>query len=265
MTAFLKIDGCKVCHRSLPWEWVPAVPLGGKALAGTGVWRSQLAGGVCPTCLAALERERQQKQHALAVQRDLVQLLGGEKPYREFTFERYEVAPENQRAYERSVHFNPASQNLYLWGPCGVGKTQLALAIARRCFEETLCVAILYAYQLTRKVRMREPHREQEIIDGFAHAEVFVVDDFGLGNDTAYARQVFQEILDAREFQDRAGLVITSQYSLSALAQRLGDDAIPSRLAGLCQLVEITGVDHRLKRHTDHLGDHRPGAAASDV
>jgi DNA replication protein DnaC len=247
MTAFLKIDACKTCHRSLPWEWVPAVPLGGKALAGTGVWRSQLTGGVCPPCLAALEGKRRDEQRARAMQRDLVQILGGEKPYREFTFERFEVTPGNQLAYERSKNFNPATENLYLWGPCGVGKTHLAWAVARHCFEETLTVAILRAYQLSRKVRMKEPETEQAVINGFAEVDVLVLDDLGM-NDTTYSQQILQEILDARDYADRAGLVVASNYSLGGLADKLQGDIIPSRLAGLCQVVEITGVDRRLTR-----------------
>ena len=51
MTAFLKIDECKVCERAIPWEWVPAVLLNGKPLSGTGVWRSQRAEGLCPVCV----------------------------------------------------------------------------------------------------------------------------------------------------------------------------------------------------------------------
>src|SRR5258707_14043184 len=100
MTAFLKIDDCKTCHRALPWEWVPAVFTGGKPLAGTAVWRSQLSDGICPACVAALAIERQKERRALAVRGDLVQLLGGEKPYREFTLARYEVTPGNRLAYE---------------------------------------------------------------------------------------------------------------------------------------------------------------------
>ncbi len=246
MTAFLKIDDCNACHRSLPWEWVPAILLNGKPLAGTGVWRSQLTGRLCPTCLAAFEGERQKQQRALAIRKELVQLLGGEKPYREFTFERYKVTPENRRAYERFQNFNPATENLYIWGPCGGGKTHLAWAIARRCFEETLSVRILRASQLSRRVRMKDPAQEQAAIDDFVRVEVFVLDD--LGDDTAFARQLLLEIIDSRDFHDHSGLIVTSKYSLDDLATKLADDTIPSRLAGMCQVVEIQDLDHRLDR-----------------
>jgi DNA replication protein DnaC len=248
MTAFLKIDECKVCHRSLPWEWVPAVPLNGKALAGTGVWRSQLRGGACSTCLADLERKRHEERHALTVRRDLVQLLGGEKPYREFTFERFEVSPGNQYAYECAKNFNPATDNLYLWGPCGVGKTHLAYAIARTCFEQTLSVTILPASQLSRKVRMKDPESEQAAIDDLARAEVLVLDEIGTGPDTAFNWQIHQEILDKRNFNDCAGLVLTSKYALDQLAARLADDSIPSRLAGMCRAIQVAGTDRRLSK-----------------
>jgi DNA replication protein DnaC len=247
MTAFLKIDDCKACHRNLPWEWIPAVPLGGKALAGTGVWRSQLAGGLCPVCQAALQARCEQEKRTLAMRGALVQLLGGEKPYRDFTIERYQVGAGNQLAYERSKHFNPVTDNLYLWGSCGVGKTHLAWAAARRCFEETLSVIILQPGQLIRRVRMKDPESEQAAIEELVGVDVLVLDDFGAGSQTPYGQQILQEIVDLRNFQDHAGLVVTSKYSLSDLAAKLADDSVPSRLAGMCEVVEIKGIDHRLR------------------
>jgi DNA replication protein DnaC len=246
MTAFLKIDRCTSCHQESSWEWVPPIPVNGKSLAGTGVWRSQLLEGQCPACFAAIEAQRQQDKRVQVLREGLIQLLGGEKPYREFTFEQYEVTPGNRLAFERAKSFNPRQNNLYLWGPCGMGKTHLAYAIARTGFEQGRPVMILRPSQLTRKVRMRDPRQEQETIDGFVRVEVLILDDLGIGNDTAYARQILQEILDARDFQDRGGLVITGKYSLSGLAQTWNEDTIPSRLAGMCQIVEIKGVDGRL-------------------
>ena len=198
--------------------------------------------------MTALETERLKERRAIAIRSELIQLLGGAKPYREFTFERFQLTPGNQLAYERSRHFNPAAENLYLWGPCGVGKTHLSWALARRCFEETLSVVMLPAGQLSRKVRMKDPEQEQATVDQWVWAEVLVLDDLGAGSDTAYVRQVVQELLDGREFNDHAGLIVTSKYSLDELAAKLADDSIPSRLAGMCQVVEIKGSDGRLSR-----------------
>ena len=59
----------------------------------------------------------------------------------------------------------------------------------------------------------------------------------------------FNRFWSGRDFSDRAGLVVTSAYSLGALAEKLGEDTIPSRLAGMCQVLEIQGFDHRLSSH----------------
>jgi DNA replication protein DnaC len=57
-------------------------------------------------------------------------------------------------------------------------------------------------------------------------AEVLLLDDLGTGQETAYSRQILQEILDGRDFQDRPGLVVTSSYSLDGLAQKMGHDHV---------------------------------------
>jgi DNA replication protein DnaC len=246
MTAFLKIDECQECHRQLPWEWAPVVLLGNQPMAGTGVWRSQLLDRQCPACIAALEAKRESEQRAVLMRMKLLGLLGGEKPYREFTFKRFVMTPGNRIAFERSRDFNPAVENLYLWGPCGVGKTHLASACARRCLEETLSVEILRAGQLSRKLRMKDPDQEQTAVDQFIGKDVLVMDDLGTGPNSAYSQQILQEILDGRDFADRAGLVITSKYSLGVLAEKLNDDTIPSRLAGMCSVIQLREADGRL-------------------
>jgi DNA replication protein DnaC len=249
MTAFLKIDNCNTCQRPLPWEWIPAVLLNSKPMAGTGVWRSQLIDGRCPACQAALDVRRQKEQRSSRLRRELIQLLGGEKPYREFTFDRYEVTPGNRRANDCCVNFDPAAENLYLWGPCGVGKTHLAYASGRRCFEQALSVCIVPAGQLSRKARLQGPEHEQAAVDEWVNADVLVLDDLGMGQHTIYSRQILKEILDGRDFADHAGLIVTSPYALDDLATTLQDDSIPSRLAGLCQVVQLKGKDRRLKGH----------------
>lgn len=217
-------------------------------MAGTGVWRSQLIDRRCPACQETFEQARSKEQQALRHRKRLVEILGGEKPYREFTFERYQVEPGNELAFRRCREFNPATENLYLWGACGVGKTHLAFATARRCFEETLAVVIQPAGQLSRKVRMKDPSQEQATIEELMKAEALVLDDLGAGTDTAFSRHLLQEILDGRDFNDRRGLVVTSKYSLDQLAAKLADDSIPSRLCGMCQRIQVNGNDRRVSQ-----------------
>ena len=161
----------------------------------------------------------------------LIALGGGEKPYRQFRFESFTVTPANQLAFTSARSFNPERDSLYFWGACGVGKTHLAFAAARRMLEAGRTVEFQKPPQLMRKVRMKEPEEEQRAIHRFVRSETFVLDDLGIGTDTAYARQIFQEILDGRDYADRFGLIVTSKYSLDGLAAKLDDDTISSRLA----------------------------------
>ncbi len=211
MTAFLKIDRCRVCQRDWPWDWVPPLMLRGTPLAGTGVWRSALVDGCCTGCADTIDRERQRASHAKHLRAEFISSVGGVKPYRAFTFERYQVTPANGIAFRHATQFNPSRDNLYL----------------------------------VRSLRMKTPEEEQRAIDRFIDIRVLALDDLGVGSDTAFARQVLQEILDGRDFRDRGGLVVTSQYSLSGLSLRFHDRSIPSRLAGMCQVVEIGGTDRR--------------------
>lgn len=246
MTSADGVETCRTCDRLVPQEWVPAVLCAGRPLPGTGVWRRDSTDGLCASCFTSGIFAREQKRSSDGLERALVKLMGGPKPYREFTFERYEVTNSNERAYSRARDFSPKTSNLYFWGACGVGKTHLAYAIARAAMERGDSVSIWKPPQLLRAVRMKED--EQALIDRIVRMRVLVLDDLGIGQETPYARQVLQEILDGRDFQDRGGLVVTSKYSLGNLAEKLNDDTIPSRLAGLCEVIEIGGDDRRLVR-----------------
>jgi DNA replication protein DnaC len=251
VTAFLKIDRCASCDLGLPWEWVPPVTVGSRTLAGTGVWRSALTDGRCPACVEAESRARRRESWAERLRADFSRLVGGPRPCREFTFERYRVTAGNRSAFEKARAFEPAKDNLYLWGACGGGKTHLAVATLRRRFANGASIVFTTPSQLVRQLRMRPPEDEQQAIDRCVNTDVLVIDDLGVGGDTAFGRQILQEILDGRDFNDRGGLIVTSQHSPEGLARRWNDRAVPSRLAGMCQVIHLTGPDHRPTRRCD--------------
>ena len=234
-----------MCGRSVPWKWVPAVLVDGKPLAGTGVWQSQVEDGRCVDCEAELQARRRRAQQALVFRAKLTELFGGTKPYREFLFDNYKVTPGNQNAFECCKRFNPATECLYLWGSCGAGKTHLAFAAARRCVEAALSVALLSPYRLGLQTRTNDAELEKAAINEWVSVNVLILDHLEPDLDVS-SRQLLQEILDRRDFEGRTGLMVTSVHSPQALAEKMGHDAIASRLAGMCDVVKVEGPDFRI-------------------
>jgi DNA replication protein DnaC len=244
MTAFLRIDRCSACHQDTPWEFVPPILVTGKPLAGTGVWRSALVDEMCPGCLERSAVARQKNRRGSLLRNRFIAQIGI-KPYREFTFEKYRVTAGNREAFQLAERFDPSTDNLYLWGSCGVGKTHLAVAILRRWFARGASFALVTPSRLLRKLRMRSPEEEQQTLDAFIRVDVLVLDDFGNGGETLFARQTLQEILDGRDHADRRGLVVTASSSPLDLGRNTTHRALYSRLSALCRIVKLSGADGR--------------------
>lgn len=171
--------------------------------------------------------------------------LGGYKAL-SFTYESFVVAEGNQDAFDAASGFDFQTDNLYLFGACGTGKTHLACMVAREAIEKHLRAEYIQPGRLLRRVRGKTGAEEQAEIDRLAGLDVLVLDDLGAEKDTEYAIQILYEVVDGRVMSYRNGLVITSNLPLPELARKLGDDRLPSRLAGLCKVIEITGNDWRL-------------------
>jgi DNA replication protein DnaC len=240
-------EKCSQCKKDVTFEWVRPVLFKNKIIGGTGSWESRLSkNGTCPECHREHIEKQKEAEDKERLKKQITDLLGGPKAYDEYTFDRFSENPSNKTALENAINFDPRKDNLYFWGPCGVGKTHLASAIARTCFKAGYSVILLKPSQLMRRIRKKDPDEEQKSIDSFSKFSVFVLDELGIGNDTAFARQVFQEILDSRNLNYRAGLILTTKYSPDELARKLGEDTVPSRLAGMCKVIKIEGNDHRI-------------------
>ena len=56
------------------------------------------------------------------------------------------------------------------------------------------------------------------------------------------------EILDLRASNYKNGLILTSNLSLEEFAAKVGDDRLPSRIAGLCKVIKIESKDYRISK-----------------
>lgn len=205
---------------------------------------SLMPSGLCWDCddkrKTALEQQKRMK--------DRMERVLGPKGMAEFDFAKFRVVAGTENAYERAIGFDPNLFNLYLHGPCGTGKTHLGFAIAKKFLESGQDVAVYKPTDIMRLFRRKDAEEEDKQLARMAKHDVLVIDDLGVGKATEFANQILYEIIDLRIMNYRHGLVITSNLSLQQFAEKVGDDRLPSRIAGMCEVVEITsGKDWRIK------------------
>ena len=237
------------CGDYIEAEFFEPVMFGGKVLAFSNRWVYPVE--LCPICGGRFgdESKAVDPGGGKDEQREaLIALLGGIKPVEDFTFDKFVPrTPSQQEAVSACREFKPGRENLYLWGKTGPGKTHLACALAAGAFRARMHVCYFKPGRFLRSLRMREPDEHEKILKVYAKADVFVLDDLGVGKATEFAIENFYDLVDMRDMARRHGLVVTSNLSLDQLAEKMGDDRLPSRLAGMCRVIHIEGPDGRLK------------------
>jgi DNA replication protein DnaC len=207
-------------------------------------WNALTHEGICASCVEA-RAVREKKQRELGEY--LKQTIG---PYgiERYSFSSFEKTPLNDYAFRSFEAFDHTRQNLYLYGSPGIGKTHLAGALMKDCCAKNLSVKWANPMYLGMELSGRFPSDQKAIIDGFAAQDVVILDDLGLGEELRAIMKLIYMLTDRRTADKRNGLVITSNLSLEDLAKHFRDDRITSRIAGLCRVIKIDGVDGRVRR-----------------
>jgi len=166
-----------------------------------------------------------------------------------------------------------AEHGLLLMGPCGAGKTHLAVAalaeIVRRGHS-----GIFYDYrELLKEIQDSynpESHStEMGVLEPVLKAEVLLLDDLGSSKPSLWALETVGHILNTRYNEHRVTILTTNFLDAPAgnsrgghgrpaamedtLTDRVGV-RIRSRLYEMCQTVEIVSPDYRKEiRHAGHF------------
>lgn len=216
---------------------------------------SHVKDGLCSACK---DRPRRQALAESTFQQDLTERLGGSRALK-YTFETYWETKDNSKALRAVREFSPYSGNLYLYGPCGTGKTHLATACIQRSAQGTkafsdetgrydsLNFILTQPATLFRSMRGLDGYQESEEIKRHGNVTCLVLDDLGSEKYTEFAIQILYDVINYRYMRERNGLIVTSNLPLRELAAKLGDGRIPSRLAEMCTSVKVAGEDFRLK------------------
>jgi len=151
-------------------------------------------------------------------------------------------------AYDAAVAFaqEPGHRWLFLYGPCGVGKTHLAVAIAKYAMEYTKINAYFAVVpDLLDHLRATfDPSSGTGYDERFAqirNAPLLVLDDLGTESATPWAREKLYQLINHR-YVEQMPTVITSNVD-----QRKVDERIISRILDhrLTQYIEIDAADFR--------------------
>ena len=169
-----------------------------------------------------------------------------------------------------------AETGLLLMGPCGVGKTHLAVAALRELMVRGH-EARYYDYrellkQLQASYDPDHPISEMGVLEPVLKAEVLLIDDIGASKPSPWALDTIGHILNKRYNDNRVTLLTTnyldraeSEAAVSpappgqritalreeTLVDRLGQ-RVRSRLYEMCRTVEIVAPDYR--REIRHAG-----------
>lgn len=221
----------------------------GQAVAGfvNPLTGTLLAPTLCPGCqVEELQRQSQARRVAQEEQRrlrreqirELLACAGVPPRYLDCSLENY-------------TGWRPAGRPTALMGPCGTGKTHLAVAYLREWLIDSGPSGAWFqrAGTLVRQLRQccsqhaSEP--EESLIRTLGQEQRFLVlDDLGAEALTDFTLQAIYDVLDLRYVYDLP-TIITSNLDVAQLATVYGDRFM-SRLMAMGEVVELAGEDYRL-------------------
>lgn len=177
-------------------------------------------------------------------------------------FEGYQITLNNQDAVRlcndyvsRFKEIKSEKKNgLFLAGPCGVGKSHLAYAVANSLIERKNSVVCMTMIDLLLKLKSSysgDESSEEKILKIYEDCSLLIIDDLGKEKPTEWALQMIYAIID-RRYNAFKPIIVTTNYTAKELVQKFsinGDNstgsAIVDRLFEMCQYVPIDGESYR--------------------
>ena len=189
-------------------------------------------------------------------------MIGGAMIGRRFdrcTFDTYKPG-QNSKAIDACIRLADGKvEGVLLFGPVGVGKTHLLVALARaaereargefvdegyRTTQQAVTVEYWPVFDLAGKLREEIYGGLHEILRRCQECGLLILDDLGAERSTDYVLEALERIIDYR-YRDQRPIAIGTNLTPDQIQRKYGDRAI-SRWAQSCEVVEMVGADHRV-------------------
>ena len=230
---------------------------------GTGwVIDESSSGAVAKRCKCYQEKQAQ----------NLLDQANIPRRYRSCTFSNFEIHDESHRhaikiARKFVENFPEQDIGLLFQGPCGVGKTHLAVAIINELIQKKNVPCYFCDFrELIRNIQSTytpDSHlTESNILEPVFQKDVLVLDELGAKRTTAWVEETVFYIINNR-YNNKKLTVFTSNYIDSGEEDedardsfyKKGDDTLVdrigirlrSRIYEMCKMVNVWGEDYRKK------------------
>ncbi len=202
----------------------------------------------------------------------LFELANIPRRYTECTFDNFEIHNDSHRhglkISKQFVKNYPVQDvGLLYIGPCGVGKTHLAIATVQELIKEKKARCYFIDFRdLIRKIQSTyspdSPLADSDIFSQIFQQEVLVLDELGAKRTTAWVEETIFYIINNR-YNNKKLTIFTSNYldqeeeeedNRESFFKRRGDSLVDrigvrlrSRIYEMCKIVEMEGDDYRKK------------------
>jgi primosomal protein DnaI len=162
----------------------------------------------------------------------------------------FAAAVEFAEAYQAGEH----AKGLYIFGPAGVGKTHLLLAIVNRLTERRVPCIFIRAEAIFDKLRslIAAGQDIEPIIDAYCQVPVLAIDEFAQERANEFTIDRIFRIINYR-FNAQLPTLFTSNYEPPAIYNRVAPelqqvvDALKSRIVQMNRHGKLDGDDARLR------------------
>lgn len=198
--------------------------------------------GPCQTCQEAKQKKRIERDQRCQIKK-IPSIIT-----------EYGVYPIHRRASladfpESIVKKTKERNSFYIHGKTGAGKTHLAAAlICENLLKKEKDILMITATSLLLQIKNTfntgSEMTEQELINQYSTITNLYLDDIGAEKITDWSVSILYLIID-RRYGNEMKTVFTSNLNLNDLVEKLGD-RIVSRIAGMCDIIHLSGNDRRL-------------------
>ncbi len=145
-------------------------------------------------------------------------------------------------------HFSLSSKSLFLWGPPGLGKTHLALAIAGVVLDKGYSVIYMPAQNMVNRLEKDRfsSGTEGEAETAFLECDLLIIDDLGTEFLNSFVQAALYNVINSRILSGKP-TIISTNLEFATLRERY-PDRLFSRLTGCFADLYFVGEDIRRKK-----------------